>query len=438
MLYLVSTLLAAVYLGRGPALLTSILGVLAFDFFLVPPYMTFAVSDTQYLLTFIGLFLVSLVVSTLTVRTREQAEAAIQREAHTSALYTLGKDLTSVTDLRQVVDVIIAHISQVFGRDVVVFLPENGKLKFYAATPEYCPDANEMAVATWAFEHDQSAGLGTDTLPAASLRCQPLKTARGQIGVLGIHPKEGGKFLSPDQRQTFYAFANQAALAVERASLAEQAHDLRTPLVSITGALSSLREETLNINQEDRNSLLETAYGEAERLNRLVGNLLNMTRLEANAIHLRLEPCDIQDVIGAALDQLEERLGKKPIVVNIPDGLPLVSLDFALFGQALVNVIDNAMKYSPKDTQIDIDVTQTDKLISIQVGDRGVGIPEGDLERVFDKFYRVSRPDSINGTGLGLAICKGIVETHNGTIKAANRQGGGTVVIITLPKVNVP
>ena len=459
MLYLVSTVAAAVYLGRGPALLTSILGVLAFDFFLVPPYFTFAVSDTQYIVTFIGLFLVSLVVSTLTARTQEQADAAIQREAHTSALYTLGRDLTSATDLHQVADIVISHISEVFGRDVAIFLPENGKLKLFASTAEYNPDANEMAVATWSFEHDQPAGLGTDTLPAASLRCQPLKTARGQIGVLGIHPKESGKFLSPDQIQTFHAFANQAALAVERASLAEQArqaellqateklqtallnsisHDLRTPLVSITGALSSLREESLNINQEDRNSLLETAYGEAERLNRLVGNLLNMTRLEANAIHLRLEPCDIQDAIGAALDQLEERLGKKPIAVTIPENLPLVSLDFALFGQVLVNVIDNAIKYSPKDTQINIDVSQTEKEIHIDVSDRGIGIPQEDLERIFDKFYRVSRPESVNGTGLGLAICKGIIETLGGKISAANREGGGSVITITLPKVGNP
>jgi two-component system sensor histidine kinase KdpD len=455
MLYLVSTVVAAVFLGRGPALLTSFLGVLAFDFFLVPPYMTLAVSDSQYLITFIGLFLVSLVISTLTSQTREQAEAAIQREAHTSALYTLGRDLTSATDLHQVADIIISHISQIFGRDVVVFLPENGKLRAFASTPDYNPDPNELAVATWAYEHDQPAGLGTDTLPAVSLSCQPLKTARGQIGVIGIHPQESGRFLTLEQRQTFNAFAHQAALAVERASLAEQArqaellqateklqtallnsisHDLRTPLVSITGALSSLREETLRLNQDDRNSLIETAYGEAERLNRLVGNLLNMTRLEANAIHLRLEPCDIQDAIGAALDQLEERVGKKPVVVKIPEDLPLVSIDFALFGQALVNVIDNAVKYSSKNSQIDIDVAQMEKEISIHVSDRGIGIPEEDLERVFDKFYRVSRPESVNGTGLGLAICKGIVEAHSGTITAKNRPGGGTEITITLPK----
>jgi two-component system sensor histidine kinase KdpD len=277
--------------------------------------------------------------------------------------------------------------------------------------------------------------------------------------VLGIHPKEGGKFLSPDQRQTFIAIANQAALAIERAILAERArqaellqateklqtallnsisHDLRTPLVSITGALSSLREESLNINEEDRNNLLDTAFGEAERLNRLVGNLLNMTKLEANAIHLRLEPCDIQDVIGAALDQLEERLGNRAVRVTIPEGLPLVSLDFTLFGQVLVNVIDNAVKYSPKDTPIDIDVTQSDDEINIHVSDRGIGIPKEDLEKVFDKFYRVSRPENVNGTGLGLAICKGIIEVIGGKIYAENREVGGTVVTITLPKGGVP
>lgn len=455
MLYLVAAVFSAVYLGRGPALFVSLIGVLAFDFFLVPPYMTLAVSDTQYLLTFVGLFLVSLVVSTLTAQTKEQAQAAIQREAYTSALFTLGRDLTSATDLHQVADIVISHVSQVFGRDVAVFLPENGNLKVFAATPDYEPDANEIAVASWAFEHDQPAGLGTETLPAVSLRCQPLKTARGKIGVVGIHPKKSEKILTPEQRQTFSAFAHQAALAVERASLAEQtrqaellqateklqtallnsiSHDLRTPLVSITGALSSLREESLNINQEDQNSLLETAYGEAERLNRLVGNLLSMTRLEANAIHLRLEPSDVQDVIGAALDQLDERLGKKPIKVHIPEDLPLVSMDFALFGQALVNVIENAVKYSPKETPIDIDVTQTVKEISIHVSDRGIGIPEEDLERVFDKFYRVSRPESVKGTGLGLAICKGIVEIHSGSIKASNRPGGGTVITLTLKK----
>lgn len=455
MLYLASVVISAVFLGRGPSLLATIAGVLAFDFFLVPPYMTLAVSDTQYLLTFIALFIVSLVISTLTARVREQAEVAVQREAQTSALYNLGRDLTSAADLEQVAHIIVSNIGQIFGREVAIFMPENGQLTTFASTPGYSPDSNELAVATWAFEHDQPAGLGTDTLPAAALRCQPLKTARGLVGVLGIHPTLPGSLLTPEQRQTFSAFANQAALAVERASLAGQArqaellrateklqtallnsisHDLRTPLVSITGALSSLREENPALDEEGRKSLIQTAHEEAERLNRLVGNLLNMTRLEAGAIHLNRDLCDIQDVIGAALEQIGERLKDHPVKVEIPPDLPLIPLDFALFVQALVNVLDNAVKYSPPDSLIEVRAGLAESAIQIEVCDRGIGIPPEDLVRVFDKFYRVQHPGNVSGSGLGLAICKGIVEAHAGSIQASNRPGGGTVVSMTLPK----
>jgi two-component system sensor histidine kinase KdpD len=202
--------------------------------------------------------------------------------------------------------------------------------------------------------------------------------------------------------------------------------------------LSSLREETLALDQEDRNSLLETAYEESERLNRLVGNLLNMTRLEADAIYLRREPCDIQDAIGAALEQLGERLAKRPVKVNLPPDLPLVSMDFALFGQALVNLLDNAVKYSPTDTLIEINVSQIQNAVTIEVCDQGIGIPPEDLQRVFDKFYRIQRPESVSGTGLGGEISKVIVEAHGGSIRASNRPGGGTTITVTLPKENTP
>ena len=296
----------------------------------------------------------------------------MQREAYSSALYSLGRDLTVAIDLSQVVNIIIGHVSQAFGNHVVVFLPDQQELKMYAATAEFQTDVNELAVATWAFDHEQPAGLGTDTLPAASIRCQPLITANGKIGVLGINPVASLQLTSPDQRQIFSAFCNQAALAIERAKLAEQAHqtellqateklqtallnsishDLRTPLVSITGALSSLREKSMNLNKADRQNLIETAYNEAMRLNRLVGNLLNMTRLEAGAIQIHYEPCDIQDIVGTTLELLKERLDSRKVIVKIPPGLPLVSLDFALFCQALVNLVDNAIKYSPRKPQ---------------------------------------------------------------------------------------
>jgi two-component system sensor histidine kinase KdpD len=412
------------------------------------------VSDTQYIVTFIMLFMVSIIISSLTARGREQAEAAVRRESQTSALYNLGRDLASATDLKNVAEVIVTNISQAFGREVVIFLSENGRLRPFAHSPDYQPDENELAVAAWAFVHDQPAGRGTDTLPAASIRCLPLKTSNGLVGVLGIHPKEAGSFLTPEQRQTLAAFANQAALAIERASLAEQArqaellkateklqtallnsisHDLRTPLVSITGALTSLDEQSEMLDDENRRSLIVTAREEADRLNRLVGNLLSMTRIESGAIKLHSEPGDIEDVLGTALEQLGKRLGGHHVKVNIPADFPLVPMDFTLMVQVVVNVLDNAVKYSPEKSLIEISTNLADKNARIQITDRGVGIPTDDLPRVFDKFYRVQRPESVSGTGLGLSICKGIVEAHHGNIYASARENGGTVITIELP-----
>jgi len=454
MLYLAATVISAAFLGRGPSLLTAVAGVLAFDFFLIPPYLTFAVSDTQYIITFITLFVVSIVISSLTVRVREQAEASILREKQTSALYNLSRDLASAVDLLQVTEIIISQISQGFERDVAVFLPENDQIRVFASSPNFHPDENELAVATWAYEHNQPAGRGTDTLPAASLRCHPLKSSQGIVGVLGIRSKDKTNFLTSEQRLTLAAFANQAALAIERASLAEQAqqaellqateklqtallnsisHDLRTPLVSITGALTSLDEQSDSLNEEYRKSLIITAREEADRLNRLVGNLLSMTRIESGALKLHLEPGDVQDVVGTALEQLGKRIADHKVQVYIPDDFPLVPMDFTLMVQVLVNVLENAVKYSATDSLIEVTADLLDEKIRLQIADRGVGIPSDDLSRIFDKFYRVQRPESVSGTGLGLSISKGIIDIHHGQIYARTRDGGGTVITIELP-----
>jgi two-component system sensor histidine kinase KdpD len=454
MLYLAMVVISAIYLGRGPSLIAAITGVLAFDYFLVPPYFTFAVGDTQYVLTFLVLLAISLVVSTLTVRVREQAEAAIQREARATALFTLGRDLTSAKDLEQVANTIIAHISEVFGREVAIFLPKDGQVSAFAHSPDYLPDENALAVANWVFQHDQPAGRGTDTLPEASVRCHPLMTSRGLVGVLGIRPPESGSTLNLEQRQSLLAFADQAALSIERAILAEQArltevltaadklqtallnsisHDLRTPLVSITGALSTLEQEDQHLEQSAQRSLIHTAREEADRLNRLVGNLLDMTRLEAGALKLRREPCDVEDLIGTAIGQMEERLAGRNVHVDVPEGLPMISADFVLIVHVLNNLLDNALKYSAKDSPLEVRARQAENEVQVTVMDQGIGIPQADLERVFDKFYRVQRPEQVTGTGLGLAICKGIVEAHGGRIWAEARAGGGTRVNITLP-----
>jgi two-component system sensor histidine kinase KdpD len=274
------------------------------------------------------------------------------------------------------------------------------------------------------------------------------------VGVLGIHSKDKTNFLTPEQRLTLAAFANQSALAIERASFAEQAqqaellqateklqtallnsisHDLRTPLVSITGALTSLDEQSDSLNEEYRQSLIVTAREEADRLNRLVGNLLSMTRIESGALKLHLEPGDIQDVVGTALEQLGKRITNHKVQVDVPADFPLVPMDFTLIVQVLVNVLENAVKYSPKDSLIKVSADLLDKRARLQIADRGVGIPSDDLSRIFDKFYRVQRPESVSGTGLGLSISKGIVDIHHGQIYARVRDGGGTIIAIELP-----
>ncbi len=457
MIYLLAVVVAAVYLGRGPSILVSMLSVAAFDFFFVPPYFTLAVSDTEYLITFIGLFLVGLVISALAVRAREQADAAQQREADTATLYSLSRELAAADGLEAVIRAVRTHITPELGRDVVFFLPEGKSLIIYedAATIPL-PDSREaeMSLAAWVFQHGEPAGYGTDTLPAAEARYLPLKTARNKVGVLSVKPIHAGEQITPDQRRLLEAFASQAAQAIERVNLAQQSrriellqsteklqnallnsisHDLRTPLVSITGVLTSLDEQEKSLAPEKKRSLIQTARGEADRLNRLVSNLLDMTRLEADALNLKLQPSDVQDVVGTSLGQVGARLAGRNVRVDIAEGLPLINLDFVLVVHVLNNIIDNAIKYSPDGLPLEIQARAVENEIHISVLDRGMGIPEGDLERVFDKFYRVQRPDQVIGTGLGLAICKGILEAHGGRIWARNREGGGTNITIALP-----
>ena len=453
--YLVAVVIAAVYLGRGPSILVSALSVLAFDFFFVSPRLTFAVTDTEYLLTFVGLFVVGLVISSLAVRAREQADTARQREAQTAELYDLSRDLAAASRLHDILPVLVKHVEQTFGRDVVVLLPgevAGGRLVTRAASSKLTLDEQELAVADWVFRHGEPAGRNTHTLTAARLRYLPMKTARGTVGVLGVagpEVPEGQTTL--EQLRLMEAFGSQTAVAIERAQLDDQArqvqvlqateklqtallnsisHDLRTPLVSITGALSSLATAAL---EPDNRRLVDNAREEAERLNGLVGNLLDMTRVEAGILRVGQEPCDVQDVIGVALEQLGNRLDGRQVTVTVPDDLPLVPMDFVLMTRVLVNLLDNALKYSPDDSPITIQAFAASGHLEIQVADRGIGIPPEDLAHVFDKFYRVQRPGRAGGTGLGLSICKGIVEAHGGFIAAENREGGGTAITVALP-----
>ena len=455
MFYLLAVVVAAIYLGRGPAVVTSILGVLAFDFLFVPPRLTLVVDDAEYVLTFLALFGVGFVVSQLTAQLRERADAARLREQENATLYALSRDLAIASTLDEILHALKTNAALMFARQVAVLLPAGMERRMNEIGKEKSVlDEDERAVATWAFEHGQAAGRDTDTLPAAQWRFMPLKTARGILGVIGVAPSESAQNLSPAQRRLFETFASLAATAIERAQLADKAqhaqvvqatedlqnallnsisHDLRTPLVSITGALTSLQEDGAMLDERAHQALLENAREETERLNRLVGNLLDMTRLEAGALHLKREPSDMQDAIGSALEQLKRRLRGRDVRVDVPNDLPLVSMDFSLIVQVLVNLIDNALKYARRNTPIEIRARAQPNQIQVQVMDRGVGIPSPDLPRVFDKFYRVQHPDLVSGTGMGLAICKGIIEAHGGTITAENRLGGGALLTFTLP-----
>jgi two-component system sensor histidine kinase KdpD len=457
MIYLLSVVVSAIYLGLGPSILVSILGVIAFDFFIIVPYLSFDVAETEYVFTFIVLLVIGIVVSYLTSRVRRQSRVARHRESETATLYALSRNLTTTMELEATVQSIISSARETFGRDAVIFLPDaqnKETLKPHAESPNLIIDKNEVAAAVWSFQHQKTVGQGTDTLPNAKALYLPLNTARGAVGVMALWVSDAARQLTIEQTRLSEAFADLAAVAIERTQLAEEArnaqileamermqtallnsisHDLRTPLVSIIGVLSSLQEKGMGLDDAARTNLIQVASEEAERLNHLITNLLDVSRIEAGAIRISRQPSDVQEIIGVALEQLNSRSGSRPIKIDMPAELPFVSVDFGLIVQALVNILDNAFKYSPSDSPIEISGRQVAQQVEIEVADRGIGIPPEDLQRVFDKFYRVHRPDNVTGTGLGLSISKGIVEAHGGRIVAENRPGGGTIIRLTLP-----
>jgi two-component system sensor histidine kinase KdpD len=369
--------------------------------------------------------------------------------------------LTDKRQVDQILQAVTRHISDMFESRIVILLPVASKriqpwgtISGWWAQPEaikyvFAPDLSEQGVAQWVFTHVKPAGLGTTTLPSSEALYLPLSSAERTIGVLGVRPAHPARLLEPDQRRLLNACIDQAAQAIERALLtteAEQArvsaetertrsallsavsHDLRTPLTVISGASETLRDQTLPANT--RAELTATVADEAARLSRLVNNLLEMTRIESGALQLRRELQPIEEVVGAALSRITEET--HPIQVSMQPNLPMVAIDAVLIEQVLVNLLDNAQRYTPPGTLIELRVRQEDHAFIVEVADRGVGLPSGAEQRVFEKFYRGNASDR-DGSGLGLAICRSMVEAHGGTISAENRADGGALFQFSLP-----
>jgi two-component system sensor histidine kinase KdpD len=454
MLYLLAVVIAAVRWGKGPAVASAILGVLAFDFFLVPPYLAFRVADVQYLFTFAGLLVAGLVVGTLASRMREQAIQARRGEAQTAALYRLAADLADSAGFEAVLLAIRKNVKQIINCGVAIYLPSDGALELASRDPGFPASEQEKGIARWAYDNGSMAGGVADETTNRKTRYLPFKTAQGVIGVLGICLRKGAESLTADEESLLNTLISQAAIAIQRANLAEQSrhmelmrqteklqsallssisHDLRTPLVSITGTLTTLQENDPGLDDATRKELIENASEEADRLNRIVGNLLDLTRMEAGTLRVSKRPCDLRDVLGASLEQLRERIGDRAIRIAIPKDFPEVPMDFSFMMKAFYNLLDNAVKYSPQDSPIEIGARVHRNAAEIEIRDRGTGIPTGDLARVFERFYRSEKPQRVAGTGLGLSICKGIIEAHGGRIAARNNADSGTTFIVTLP-----
>ncbi|MCE7935150.1 MAG: sensor histidine kinase KdpD [Chlorobi bacterium CHB2] len=462
MVFLLGVLVCAVLWGLRVSVMASLLSVLLYDFFFVPPIHTFTISRPEDVLALIVFLVVAVLTSNLTGRIRDQAEAARRREARTAALYNLSSALAGAVGLEQVTRVIAHQISRNLEAEVVVLLPESDCLRPMASHPAAALTDSEIASATWGWRHNQAVGRSSGTLPGERRLYLPLRSAHGAIGVLVLLFPPEAAVIDPEQQRLLDALGGQSALAVERATLArniEQAqllsererlqaillsaisHDLRTPLASILGSATSLLESNGGFSQATQRELLKTIQEEGERLNRFVGNLLDATRLESGALTLHREWGELAEIIGTALSRLQGIIAKHQLVTEVEPDLPLLRLDVVLIEQVLVNLIENAVKYSLPASTITLRAFRAGDMVVIEVEDEGVGISAQDIEKVFDKFYRVEHGDRvIAGTGLGLSICRGIVEEHGGRIIAASpgKLGRGAIFRVTFPVEELP
>jgi two-component system, OmpR family, sensor histidine kinase KdpD len=456
MVYLVGVVLVAARFGRGPSIVASVLGVLAFDFLFVPPYFSFAVSDTEYIVTFAVMLAVGLVISNLAAALRTQARIAGYREQRTAALYAMSRELAAIEERDRMLPVAVRHLAEVFDSQVALLFPDRkGRLASPSGRTE--PGSlrgTDLAVAQWVFDHGERAGLGTDTLPSAEAHYIPLPGANGPIGVVAILPANPRRVFIPEQQRLLDTFASQIALALERAQLAAEArasqlaaeservrnallsaisHDLRTPLASIVGAASALEERETRVDAAGRVDLARTIRDEAVRMSGLVDNVLSMARLESGRVELRREWQPVEEIVGGVLTRLARQLAGHRVEVHVPPELPMVHVDGVLLGQVLENLLLNAAKFAPPGSHVSVAARRIPDEIEVTVSDEGPGLPPGEEQRVFEKFHRARAEPVQSGVGLGLAIAKAIVELHGGSISAETLPAGGAVFRFSIP-----
>jgi two-component system, OmpR family, sensor histidine kinase KdpD len=457
LVFLMAVLASAITYGLWPAILTSLVSVMAYNFFFLPPLYTFTIADPDNVVALFFFAVVAVIASNLTSRVRNQAVAARQRAKATEDLYLFSRKLGGAVTLDDLLWATAYQIALMLKVRVVLLLPEGASLALRAGyPPEDMLGEADLAAAKWCWQNNREAGRGADTLPGAKRLFLPMRTGRGPVGIVGLDNDQPGPLLAPEQRRLFDALSDQAALAIERTNLAQDvdrarltaetdrlrsalltsiSHDLKTPLASILGSVTSLRAYSKTFDEAAKDELMGTIQEEAERLNRFIANLLDMTRLESGAIEPRFAAVDLSEVVMSALKRAGKILAGHRVEVAIAPGLPVLRLDFVLFEQVLFNLLDNAAKYAPVGSLVRLQAAREDEAVCLRVSDEGDGIPPEDLEHIFDKFYRVHAGDHRRaGTGLGLAICRGFVEAMGGTIEASNRADRrGAIFTIRLP-----
>ena len=455
--FITAVLVSGISYGLWPSLFACLAAILAYNFFFMPPLYTFTIADPDNVAALFFFTVVALIAGYLSARMRAQTIATRERAVMTERLYLFSQKLAGVFELDDLLWATAYQIAQMLKLRVVILLAENGSVAVRAGyPPEDTLDDADKAAAKWVCDHATPAGRGADTLPGAKRLFLPIRTARGVVGIIGLDSDRPGPLLTPGQRRLFNALADQAAIAIERIALAQEidrakvaseaerlraalltsiSHDLRTPLAGILGSATTLRSEKANLDRQAEDDLVATIQEEAERLNRFIANLLDMTRLESGAVEPRFDLIDIGDVVGSALRRAQGSPAKHDLEIDIAADLPPLRVDPVLFEQVLFNLIDNAAKYAPSGTPVRITARAQANMVRLQIADSGPGIPQADLENIFDKFYRVRAGDGQRaGTGLGLSICRGFIEAMGGTIAASNRtDGSGAIFTVTLP-----